>query len=420
MSDEEEPLEEPTEVMEAPEEEPSSRRAAGPRPLHKDPLVMGGAATAIIAAGVYFAFFAGPSGPPVVERPEVAGFARLEGGVSVREEVATEWDKAEMDRRLHVRDQVRTDAGAGAEVAFDNGNVVRVLPSSVVLITDPTTSMAGGGSAWTIESGEANFDLQQGAEITTPGATTSGVAGTVGNIDVSQDGITGIRIFEGSATVATTKGETINLERNQGVRVDADGVAGDKQDLPDPPELTAPPREALVVYAEGQGGSTQLAWTPVPRGITYQVAMDYNVEQAELLLSAALDREGVEESSLQMDRLDRGAYFWRVAAVNSEGMAGAFSRVWQFSVSDPPPPPPQAPLAIAESAGLGAIVHVAGRVPPGSEVTLDGHPVLVLPDGSFSEYLRRPAGSVVQVRATAPDGSLTEESWPVSDSTGGD
>ena len=73
---------------------------------------------------------------------------------------------------------------------------------------------------------------------------------------------------------------------------------------------------------------------------TYRVAMDYNVTQANLLLSAALDAPGLTEPNHDLVGLDPGKYFWRVAGVNKEGFEGAFSRVSSFSVVKPEPTPP--------------------------------------------------------------------------------
>jgi hypothetical protein len=146
---------------------------------------------ALLSAGVYFAFYS-DGGPVEPERRQVASFSRLEGAVTMREPEAGSWSAASRGQRLRNRDRVRTEPTGGAELAFDNGNRVQVRPSSEVIVTDPTTALPGGGSAWTVEAGEASFDLQERAQITTPGGTTTADALTVGNIEVDQSGTTGI------------------------------------------------------------------------------------------------------------------------------------------------------------------------------------------------------------------------------------
>lgn len=410
----------PTVVDPAPDPEPSSPPpddAPVARPFYRDPLYVGGVLVALVAAAVYFLFFS-ETGPQAPERRRVARFSRVTGAVSVRPPDDETWDAASKGQRLRNRDRVRTEPAGAAELEFDNGNRVQVRPSSEVIVTDPTTALPGGGSAWTVEAGQASFDLKQRARITTPGATTTADALTVGAIEVDEEGGTGVSVFEGEAEVATLTGETIALTANTGVRVDSAGQAGPRRNLPEPPTQIAPPREAVIEWQEG-GAATTLSWGAVEHGATYRVAVDLNVEQAELLLSAALDHDDIPGEQLSMNALERGEYYWRVAGVNEDGMPGAYSGVWFFSVAAPPPAPPPAPLAVTGVTGLGEIVHVAGTAAPGSEVSVDGLPVRVAPDGRFSEYLRRPAADSVVIRATAPDGSVSEEQQPIAEGPGG-
>jgi len=60
------------------------------------------------------------------------------------------------------------------------------------------------------------------------------------------------------------------------------------------------------------------------------------------------------------------------------------------------------------------IVHVGGRTDPGSTLTVDGTPVRVQPDGSFSEYVKRAAPGDIVVRATGKDGQFTERALALS------
>ena len=83
--------------------------------------------------------------------------------------------------------------------------------------------------------------------------------------------------------------------------------------------------------------------------------------------------------------------------------------------------------ALAESAPSAVICPSSLSVPlsldlaapeasivPGATVTVDGSPVKVMPDGSFSEHVRRSGPGEVVVRATAPDGQLAEQARAVS------
>ena len=113
-----------------------------------------------------------------------------------------------------------------------------------------------------------------------------------------------------------------------------------------------------------------------------------------------------------------------MSAVNKDGLEGASSRVSFFAVVEPEVPqpaptptpgvePPTLVLQALDEVAPG-IVHVGGRTAAGATVTVDGTAVKVLPDGSFSEYVRHSGPGEVVVRATGPDGQFTEQSRAVS------
>jgi hypothetical protein len=113
-----------------------------------------------------------------------------------------------------------------------------------------------------------------------------------------------------------------------------------------------------------------------------------------------------------------------VAAVNKDGLEGAFSRVSHFQVVEPevpqaaatPVPETPTPTLVLQAVDevSPGIVHVGGRAARGATVTVNGTPVKVLPDGSFSEFVRHAGLGEVVVRATAEDGQFIEQARAVS------
>jgi hypothetical protein len=86
-------------------------------------------------------------------------------------------------------------------------------------------------------------------------------------------------------------------------------------------------------------------------------------------------------------------------------------------VPTPPPTPGPEPLTLQlqalEEVAPG-IVHVGGRTVAGAAVIVNGTAVKVMPDGSFSEYVKHSGKDQVVVRATAPDGQFTEQARAVA------
>jgi hypothetical protein len=386
-------------------------------PFYRDPLSLLGWSIALLALVAYWLFFArqpvARPGDPIARVTAVAGTVKVQSGPGAA------WVEVKLADVLRVGDVVQTQVRSGAEIWFDSGSRVSVRPLSVVYIGGSAESSR---AAWRVQSGRVDFSASRhGTEIETPTVRTTARENATGNIDVADSGATGVKVFSGQAEVRTTKGQTITLAENQAVSVDAAGQAGARLDLPPAPSLVAPALRARLERVAPPAPSAELRWSAVKDGVTYHVAVDYNVTQANLLLSAALEETGLAGTAHALTGLEPGRYFWRVAAVNRDGLEGAFSRVSFFSVVAPaaavtsPPSPPPPPLLVVQSAEEVApgIVQVSGRVAPGTRVEIGGAPVLVLPDGSFSEYVRSTGGAVA-VRAIGRSGAVAEESRPVT------
>jgi hypothetical protein len=395
----------PGSEAEPPPEEPPARSSANLYTLL-------GLGFALLAGGAYFFLFLRPAQLRALE--EVARFTAVEGEVKVKPSATQQWTPAATKMILRSQDVVQTAPRAGAALAFKTGSVLRLQPDSVVLIGE---SVDTSEEALRLQSGQANFEAARATSIVTGTATTRASANSEGNISIDEGGGTGIQIFKGSAEVATLSGDKLTLLENEAVKVDALGKAGRKLSLPVAPRQIAPPSAAELAYRKGPEATVRLEWQPVPGGATYRVAMDYNVVQADLLLSAALDEPGIGGSHHDLRDLDPGEYYWRVAGVNEEGVAGKYSRVSSFAVvqkAEAPPTPAPAAVRIDALEALGAVVALRGRVAPGSTVSVEGSPIDVEPDGSFSEFLKGLGRRELTIRVTAPDGTVTEVKRPVS------
>ena len=394
------------------------------RPIYKDPLSILSWSIALASIVAYWYFFVRKPVPKPGE--QIARLTAVEGKVKVKPNAQEAWGDAGLSSQLHVGDVVQTETHAGAEISFNSGNVVKVRSDSVVYIGG---SAEASTAAWRVQSGRVNFAAAgEATEIVTPTARTTALENATGNIDVGEGGQTGVKIFTGHAEIQTTQGQRITLSQNQAVQVDAAGRAGNTMELPPPPTLIAPvPRSRLTIVRDPGEPSAKLSWTDVRNGITYRVALDYNVTQANLLLSAALEESGIQGTTHDVKGLNLGRYFWRVAAVNKDGLEGAFSRVSHFSVVEPEAPaaglpgPAATPAPAAVALVLEAvdevspgIIYVGGRAAPGAAVTVNGTPVRVLPNGGFSEFVRLTGLAQVVVRATSDDGQFVEQSRAVS------
>jgi hypothetical protein len=360
-----------------------------------------------------------PTEAPTPSGGSTARFRTLEGSVKVKPVGTFEWVPADTSTVLRKSDLVRTGPGSAAEISFFDGTIVHVRPDSLITIEetaeDPSTKQRK--VAWHISSGEVNFQTVRrtaaggAAEISTPTVRTTAAEQTEGGIRVAQSGDSDVRIWKGSGQVETRTGERVSLGPSEAVAVDANGKAAPKKVLPPVPTLLAPPHQAEITYPDPSRATTMLAWKAVPGATSYHVMLDYSA----YFNRPIVDRGGIGDSSVQLQGLDTGKYYWRVAAVDKEGVEGAYSEFARFTVvrrggpgnTGGPPPP----LAIQELELRTNILQIKGRTEAGATVTVNGQRVDVQSDGSFNEFitLDKPGRQMVVVRATGLAGGVNEQ-----------
>jgi hypothetical protein len=385
-------------------------------------LMIGAAALALVAALAGWVFFGSrppePTPPPV--RVETgARFLSIEGSVHVKRAGTLEWIEATSTVVLHSSDLVRTSTGSTAEIRFDDDTRFSVRPDSLITIEESSRNPVSHQQrvALSIQSGEANFqtaarNVPGETTISTPTVRTTADRDTAGNIQVDESGDTGIRIFQGSGRAETTAGQEIQLAANEGVQVAANGSAGEKTTLPGVPELVAPPDATEVAYPDPTRAITLLSWNGVDGASSYRVTVDYSRSFARPLI----DRQGYEDTQMQLPGLDTSTYYWKVAAIDRNGVEGSYSTAARFSLLKAPPSAASPPPLVVDALELkGNILHVRGRTAPGATLTLNDLRIEVQPDGSFNEFVMFEGGGAASValRATAVTGAVAEARRPI-------
>jgi hypothetical protein len=377
-------------------------------------------------AGYYYYVTNAPPPPPptetVVTQP-TAHFSGIEGTVKVKAVGRFEWETADSSMALKKSDIVRTGPGSAAEIRFFDGTVVAVGADSLIMIeassSDPQSRKSKVG--WRVSNGKVEFQVPPRgaaggeAEISTPTVTARTETAATGAISVEQSGESDVRVYGGQVTARTKAGDTIELTQNEGVKIDQSGKAGVEVKLPGVPVLLSPTNQSEVAYPDPTRAITLLAWKPVPEAVGYQVLLDYSPHFNRPLV----DRGGIKESSVEVRGLDTGKYYWRVAAVDKDGVLGKFSDFSRFTVARPTgasqgdgPPPP---LTIDTLDVRANILQIKGRTEPGATVTVNGQRVDVQSDGSFNEFIQlaKVGRQFVVVKAVGINGGENEQRRPV-------
>jgi FecR protein len=360
----------------------------------------------------------GDDSPPATVT--TARFTTLEGNVKVKTVGTFEWVNADRTMVLRKSDLVRTGAGAAAEIQFFDGTTLHVRPDSLITIEesseDPRTKQRRVAAH--ISSGEVQFNAPRSTaagaerEFSTPTLRTTTREAAAGGVSVQESGESNVKLYTGTATVATKTGDTVQLAANTQLKVDAAGKAEPVHSLPQVPALLAPQHQTEITYQDPTRATTLLVWKPVPGATGYHVMLDYSAYFNRPLV----DRSGITESSVEVRGLEVGKYYWRVAAVDKDGAEGSFSDFARFSVSRPQGgargsgDPPQ--ILIESIEVRQNILQVRGKTEAGATLTVNGQRVDVASDGAFNEFIQLPAEKpgrqVVVFRAVGINGGVAQ------------
>jgi hypothetical protein len=361
-------------------------------------LVAGSVVAVVAATGGYYyvknqPVSASTEATPAPVATTTARFTSIEGNVKVRAVGSFEWVTADKDVILKRGDLVKTGSASTSEITFFDGTVVHVRPESLITIEETSENPATKERrvAWHISSGEVTFTAprrsQDGStDITTPLTRLTTKDEAEGAIGVAESGESSTRLFRGQAQIEMTKtGEKVALAAKEAVTVDSDGRASDKVALPSVPELISPADQADLAYADPARAITPFIWKDVPGARSYRLVLEFSHTFNKPLHDKPV---GEKTTQAHLTGLEEGRYFWRVAAIDSQGNEGAFSEAGRFRVtklrSSGAPPPA---LVISSVETRANILQIKGRTEPGATVSVNGQPLDVESDGTFNEFI---------------------------------
>jgi Glucodextranase, domain B len=156
----------------------------------------------------------------------------------------------------------------------------------------------------------------------------------------------------------------------------------------------------------------RLAWDGVDGAQRYAL----NVARNQLFAKNIIEDEQRRLAWARVGIGDEGTFYWRVAAVDSDGARGKWSETRSFRVAslkgvagteDKTPPE----LTLEEVRIHGIMVLVSGRTEPGATVTINGEPVSVQLSGYFNKTIQMKEAGRKFITAVATDawGNSTEE-----------
>jgi hypothetical protein len=273
-----------------------------------------------------------PNGPSVGSSvsADFARFTMLDGTVNVRTGQSGSWVQANRSFPIPPGAQVQTGAHSFADIERVDGTVSHIAPESLVEIvsTEESTSPAGAGGSYRVVSGAIDLRTKKGTEVWTGSTKTRIPSDGAGAIRVAASGSSEIRVYKGKGEVVTKAGNIVLLNQGEALQVDAAGAPGPKITLPGVPTIIAPPDQSEISFPDTTHATLQLVWKEVPAAVAYHFMLDV----APTFNRPVADRVTKKERSIELRGLEAGAYYWRVAAIDSQGIEGSFSEFSRFTV----------------------------------------------------------------------------------------
>jgi hypothetical protein len=343
------------------------------------------------------------------QRRDVEAEARLsdrQGWVEGQKIQENSWSDRELNSVLNEQEKLRTLSDSTAQVVFRDASRLRLNPNSQAVIQrmrdDPLSRRK-----------EAQISLVEGDfyALLAPESERSKLEVSLKNVDakidsgnfwVSQDKDTAkFSNYDNAPVAIVSGGETMTLGRNEGAVVRSGEAPEEKVDVFGRPTLTAP-QDNSIIY----GSTARLAWEEMPgqHGYWVEIAFDPRFD------SMVDSKWGIAENHTDDLALAPGAYYWRVAALDSLGLPGQMSTVRKFELINDSAPPflrirTPGPAAVLREAA----VSVSGETEAGSAVFVQGEVASVDQNGRFFFTLQATEGqNDVAVVARDPAGNETK------------
>jgi Glucodextranase, domain B len=367
--------------------------------------------------------------PEALPAPELAGDAlQPQGGalatlagfdhtVKAKRADALAWEDAEPRMPLFDNDAIRTFDKSTATIAFGRDDVVEVDQNALVVIKprrstgdqdeislallspdliDSLSSKPPAEQKQAIEKAAASHELH----IQTLPAAAGGRDKTRVAVRSLPDKSTTVASLSGALKLIGPKGDEIVLKEKMVTRITPQGAIVTPRDLPPAPGLVSPRNGATYAYLR-KSPKVEMSWNAAPRAAGYRVVVASDPSFRKVFAD-----ERVKTTGFSL-RLQPGTYYWRVRSFDGDGFEGAYSeaRSLQASYDDTPPK-----LTIVSPAEMfvspAPSVEVRGRTEGGARVRINGQPVRVAGDGSFTQAVTLKEGvNLVTIEAADAAGN---------------
>lgn len=335
-------------------------------------------------------------------------YARLtfySGSVEVQRASDLNWKPATEKMQLESGDRVRTFSNSRGEITFDDGNILRIKPDSLIVIGDLTenvrTKVRKSSVKLLVSSIEADIkkSVIKGSEfrLEMPTAVAE-IEKARFSVDVGEDQGSEVRVYEGKVGIDTGT-ERVELDERKTIMISAlKQLTRPESLLPAPAVRSPAPLDRLFTST----GSLPLdvSWNEVPGGRSYRL----EIATDRFFDKVVFKKEGVVKPSFLVPELGGNVFFLRVAAVDGKKKTGDYSEPVPFRIIvDTVPPHLEVTRFVVLKSGGSREVLVNGQTEPFATVQVGGRSVSVDENGSFSTVVKRVAPGQEEIEIVARD-----------------
>lgn len=325
----------------------------------------------------------------------------VEGGVEYRRGERGTWRRLRNHVNLNPGDWVKTATDGTAELLFSIDGSLFTLRQSTMVHLGGELGNGDRDGATNINFGSVELNTSnRDHTLTTPKSEAKVGQNSEALVAFDRDRQSGrFAAFTGGVEVKSkATGEKLEIGALQQVEQLGERLS-QVSDLPGRPAILDPEDDRAVDLATES--EIELAWRPVDDARRYALRISGNRLFASHFIENTRSKT-TAKIGVQRD----GQFFWRVAAMDAQGNLGPWSEIRSFrassasriqQVSDDEPPPLDVNVET-----YGTLVIVNGKTELGATVTINGEPVALKSNGSFSTTVQfSTAGwNVVEVVST--------------------
>jgi hypothetical protein len=339
--------------------------------------------------------------------------AHLDGTVQIKRAGRFVWEDAGETSILQVGDQIRTGNDGSAQLVFFDGAMTTIKPGTLIEIRELTRDeernvrRVSERLAW--GSMQADTRKASGTDSVHRVQTDSAAveARRPARFELSHDrerGSSEVRALEGSVTLTGPEGR-MEVPESTRVALDQGKISETSNLLPPPRPLRPRDRRSFVAPRESR---VTLSWEEVKSAEFYHS----QVSRRPLFTGIEQEVDSISGTRHQLHPLPPGTYYWRVAAVDSQGRRGRWSPARALSIvgsefrdpDDDQPPP----LHVSEILVVGTNAILSGRTEPGAQVWIADERVDVNEDGSFTWVIKLRRDGMNDIQLLAEDAAGNE------------